>query len=73
MSDKEQQFTTQPHPATTNNPADLVAGKTPGLVSDAAQAFNTPGIQQIGSQAAAALEQPKTREQLQEEFKKLNQ
>ncbi|KAL1413655.1 hypothetical protein Q8F55_001433 [Vanrija albida] len=72
MSDKEQQFTIQPHPATTNNPADLGEGKTPGLVSDAAQAFNTPGVAQLSQGTAAGLEQPKTREQLHEEFKKLN-
>ncbi|TXT15562.1 hypothetical protein VHUM_00065 [Vanrija humicola] len=58
------EFTIQPHPATTNNPADLAQGKTAGLVSDAAQAFNTPGVQQLSDKTASGLEQPKTREQV---------
>ncbi|BEI86375.1 hypothetical protein CcaverHIS002_0606620 [Cutaneotrichosporon cavernicola] len=67
QGDQNQQFTIQPHPATTNDPRDLV-----GEVQGGANAFNTPGIQQIPDKVAAALEKPKTRDELEARTKELN-
>ncbi|EJT49031.1 hypothetical protein A1Q1_01888 [Trichosporon asahii var. asahii CBS 2479] len=67
------EFTIQPHPAKTNDPRDLqreLAGGGPQ--TGAANVFNTPGIQLPNSAQAQNLEQPKSREELQAEMKKLN-
>ncbi|ORX35058.1 hypothetical protein BD324DRAFT_633767 [Kockovaella imperatae] len=72
---EEQQFNILPHPAKTNNPADLVsdpAGQG-GLQGSGPNAFNAKEPH-IPSQAVAqGLEQPKTRDELKAEAEKLNQ
>ncbi|KAI5451718.1 hypothetical protein NCC49_001367 [Naganishia albida] len=75
--DKEQQFTIQPHPATTNNPSDL--GQDPsassGLVGSSPNALEStgPGLQVLSDEQARGLEKPKSREELQELSAKLNE
>lgn len=59
-------FTIQPHPATTNNPADLTSdpAESGGLQSSSANAYNAkqPHVPEAG--VAQQLEQPKSREEV---------
>ncbi|RSH77641.1 uncharacterized protein EHS24_003201 [Apiotrichum porosum] len=71
QNNDQQQFTIQPHPATTNDPADL-ARQGESAFAGGSNVFNTPGQNIPTAQVAAALEDPKTRAQLAEEVKKLN-
>ncbi|KAK4686997.1 hypothetical protein P7C73_g3128, partial [Tremellales sp. Uapishka_1] len=72
--DKEQQFNILPHPATTNNPADLQDPATHGgLQSSSANAFNAKGPFVPSKETAEGLEQPKTRDELKAEAAKLNE
>ncbi|KAM0749485.1 hypothetical protein T439DRAFT_327172 [Meredithblackwellia eburnea MCA 4105] len=85
MSEEEQQFTIQPHPAKTNNPADLVSGgnaeSTPGLGGAPNLAHlhqgnpleGKGGPHVVSKEIAEGLEKPKTREELQALAAKLNE
>lgn len=53
------EFTIQPHPATTNDPADLQRG-----FGGDASAFNATGPHVPSAQIASSLEKPKTREEV---------
>lgn len=57
------EFTIQPHPATTNDPADL-ARQGESAFAGGSNVFNTPGQNIPTAQVAAALEDPKTRAQV---------
>ncbi|KAK1921377.1 hypothetical protein DB88DRAFT_500543 [Papiliotrema laurentii] len=77
MSDKkeeEQQFNILPHPAKTNNPADLIAepGTQGGLQSASANAYNAKGPHVPSEEIAKGLEAPKSREELQARAAELN-
>ncbi|KAJ9114253.1 hypothetical protein QFC22_005705 [Naganishia vaughanmartiniae] len=70
-NDNEQQFTIQPHPAKTNNPADLTQDPSGGggllgtnpnaLVGGVATG---PGLQVLSDEQARGLEKPKGREEV---------
>ncbi|GHJ86962.1 hypothetical protein NliqN6_3364 [Naganishia liquefaciens] len=77
-NEEDKQFSIQPHPAKTNNPADL--GQDPsqgssGLVGSNpnAMASTGPGIQVLTDEQARGLEKPKSREELQAAAAKLNE
>ncbi|KAM6494969.1 hypothetical protein JOM56_009592, partial [Amanita muscaria] len=68
------QFTILPHPAKSNNPADLNApGASEGLRNiPAAAAFNVPGPFIPTQEMANSLEKPLSREELQAKAAALN-
>ncbi|KZS89144.1 hypothetical protein SISNIDRAFT_459131 [Sistotremastrum niveocremeum HHB9708] len=73
-NEPEQQFSTQPHPAKTNNPADLAPAQ-PGQgmgYDENAIAFNTPGPYIPGDQVKSSLGQPQTRDELRARTAELN-
>ncbi|KAK8844724.1 hypothetical protein IAR55_006574 [Kwoniella newhampshirensis] len=77
MSDnknEEQSFNILPHPAKTNNPADLQDEPAThgGLQSASANAYNARGPHVPSKEIAEGLEQPKTRDELKAEAEKLN-
>ncbi|KAJ9092424.1 hypothetical protein QFC21_006806 [Naganishia friedmannii] len=70
-NDNEQQFTIQPHPAKTNNPADLTQDPSGrgGLLGTNPNALvggvaTGPGLQVLSDEQARGLEKPKGREEL---------
>ncbi|KAL7420367.1 hypothetical protein Q5752_005337 [Cryptotrichosporon argae] len=74
MADEEQKFSILPHPAKTNNPADLQSepGAHGGLQAAGASAYNAKGPYVPSQAIAEGLEQPKSREELKAEAAKLN-
>ncbi|KAH9975472.1 hypothetical protein BGW80DRAFT_1297253 [Lactifluus volemus] len=74
---REQQFSIQPHPAKSNNPADLTAGDGPqpgcGLDSQSgAEIFHARGPHIPSEDIVKNLEQPQTREELHARAAELN-
>ncbi|ODN89693.1 hypothetical protein L198_06383 [Cryptococcus wingfieldii CBS 7118] len=67
-------FNILPHPAKTNNPADLNSepAEHGGLQGAGANAYNAKGPYVPSKEIAEGLEQPKSREELQAEAAKLN-
>jgi len=75
MSDQKEEptFNILPHPAKTNNPADLADPEEHGgLQSASANAYNARGPHVPSKEIAEGLEQPKSREELKMEAAKLN-
>ncbi|KAI0254506.1 hypothetical protein BJV78DRAFT_1184735 [Lactifluus subvellereus] len=75
MSSQEQQFTIQPHPAKTNNPADLTGGPQSGCGLDSqsgARIFHARDPHIPSEDIVKGLEQPKTREELHARAAELN-
>lgn len=60
------EFNILPHPAKTNNPADLIAepGTQGGLQSASANAYNAKGPHVPSEEIAKGLEAPKSREEV---------
>jgi hypothetical protein len=60
------EFGILPHPAKTNNPADLISEPEQhgGLQGAGANAYNTPGPHIPDSKTAEGLEKPKTRDEV---------
>ncbi|KAJ7182728.1 hypothetical protein C8R43DRAFT_967903 [Mycena crocata] len=72
-SGEDQQFTIQPHPAKTNDPADLNPPQTGGLASNPnEQAFHARDPHVPSQQVMAGLEKPLSREELQARAAELN-
>ncbi|KII85394.1 hypothetical protein PLICRDRAFT_31633 [Plicaturopsis crispa FD-325 SS-3] len=71
---KEQQFTTQPHPAKTNNPADLEPPQPGGGLNSnpELQAHHARDPHVPSSEVAASLEQPASRDELHARAAELN-
>ncbi|KAJ7040703.1 hypothetical protein C8F04DRAFT_948235 [Mycena alexandri] len=70
---EEQQFSIQPHPAKSNDPADLQPPQTGGLASNPnEQAFHARDPHVPSQQVMAGLEQPASREELQARQAELN-
>ncbi|THH08158.1 hypothetical protein EW146_g9090 [Bondarzewia mesenterica] len=69
----EQQFTTQPHPAKTNDPADLLPQPGGGLTSKPEfEVFRTPGPVIPDADMLKSLEQPQSHDALQARAAELN-
>ncbi|KAJ7705454.1 hypothetical protein B0H17DRAFT_668679 [Mycena rosella] len=69
----EEQFSIQPHPAKSNDPADLQPPQTGGLASNPnEQAFHARDPHVPSQQVLAGLEQPLSREELQARAAELN-
>ncbi|WWD22722.1 hypothetical protein CI109_107215 [Kwoniella shandongensis] len=69
----EQSFNILPHPAKTNNPADLQdPAQHGGLQSASANAYNAKGPHVPSKEVAEGLEKPKSRDELKAEAAKLN-
>lgn len=66
LTDNSPEFGILPHPATTNNPADLDSEPKEhgGLQGGSANAYNTPGPHVPDQATAQGLEQPKSREEV---------
>ena len=60
------EFNILPHPAKTNNPADLTSepGEHGGLQSASANAYNARGPHVPSKEVAQGLEEPKSREEV---------
>ncbi|WVQ82850.1 hypothetical protein IAT38_004985 [Cryptococcus sp. DSM 104549] len=73
-NNEEKSFNILPHPAKTNNPADLQGepGERGGLQSASANAYNAKGPHIPSKEVAEGLEKPKTRDELRAEAEKLN-
>ncbi|KAJ6466855.1 hypothetical protein C8R45DRAFT_839032 [Mycena sanguinolenta] len=70
---EEPTFSIQPHPAKTNDPADLAPEQTGGLASNPnEQAFHARDPHVPSTQVMASLEKPATREELQARQAELN-
>ncbi|KAJ7176683.1 hypothetical protein C8R46DRAFT_1213270 [Mycena filopes] len=70
---EEQQFSIQPHPAKSNDPADLQPPQTGGLASNPnEQAFHARDPHVPSQQVMAGLEQPASREELKARQAELN-
>ncbi|KAJ7054103.1 hypothetical protein C8F01DRAFT_1259855 [Mycena amicta] len=70
---EEPTFSIQPHPAKTNNPADLLPEQTGGLASNPNEAvFHARDPHVPSAQILAGLEQPLSREELQKRQAELN-
>lgn len=70
---EEQQFSIQPHPAKTNNPADLAPQPGAGITSKPEfEAFHTPGPYVPSAATANSVEPPKSREELRARAAELN-
>ncbi|KAJ7100679.1 hypothetical protein B0H15DRAFT_943979 [Mycena belliarum] len=70
---EEPTLSIQPHPAKSNDPADLQPPQTGGLASNPNdQAFHARDPHVPSAQVMAGLEQPKTREELQARAAELN-
>ncbi|KAH7890449.1 hypothetical protein F5I97DRAFT_31991 [Phlebopus sp. FC_14] len=71
----EQQFTILPHPAKTNNPADLLEPSRPGadvIGNPGIMAHNARGPHVPSQQILSNLEAPKGREELKKRAEELN-
>ncbi|OWZ59922.1 hypothetical protein AYX14_01404 [Cryptococcus neoformans] len=70
----EKTFNILPHPAKTNNPADLTGepAEHGGLQSASANAYNAKPPYIPNKEIAEGLEKPKTREELRAEAQQLN-
>ncbi|KAK7052249.1 hypothetical protein R3P38DRAFT_3172577 [Favolaschia claudopus] len=69
----EQNFSIQPHPAKTNDPADLMPEQTGGLASNPnAGAFHARDPHVPSQQVMAGMEKPLSREELQARQAELN-
>ncbi|WVQ64341.1 uncharacterized protein L199_002503 [Kwoniella botswanensis] len=73
-NEQEQSFNILPHPAKSNNPADLNSepAEHGGLQSASYNAYNAKGPHIPSHEIQQGLEKPKSREELKAEAEKLN-